>query len=263
MRILVTRPLEDGQAIAHRLQAMGHQALLAPLLEPQFDAGPPPDLVGVQAILATSANGIRALVHRLHRSASPFSAERGKGEVAVASEAQPSGSEGRRGLFEIPVFAVGPQTTEEARQAGFSNVRNADGDARALAAAVPGWTTPDKGALLHVCGQEAPGTLAGLLADQGFDVRRAALYRVDAVRALPPAIAASLRAGDVDGALFFSPRSARVFCELAAGLPLTRLTAFCISPATAAALPPDLFGKVAVAAKPNQEALLDLLPQVV
>lgn len=213
---------------------MGHQALLAPLLEPIFDDGPPPDLAGIQAILATSANGIRALIHR---------------------------SEDRRGLFEIPVFAVGPQTTEEARQAGFTDVRNADGDARALAAAVPGWTAPGKGALLHVCGQEAPGTLAQLLADQGFAVRRAVLYRVDAVAALPPAILGALQAGSVDAALFFSPRSARVFCDLASGFSAP-LTAFCISPATAAALAPGAFAKVMVAAKPNQGALLALLPQV-
>ena len=40
MRILVTRPLEDGVEIAAQLALCGHQALLAPLLEPQFPKGP-------------------------------------------------------------------------------------------------------------------------------------------------------------------------------------------------------------------------------
>jgi uroporphyrinogen-III synthase len=67
----------------------------------------------------------------------------------------------------------------------------------------------------------------------------------------------SLRAGTVDAALFFSPRSARLFLEQAADLPLEGLTAFCISPATAAALP-ERFAAIQIAAAPNQEALLAL-----
>jgi uroporphyrinogen-III synthase len=92
MRILVTRPREDGEQIAAKLAALGHTALLAPLLEPRFHDGPEPALNDVQAILATSANGIRALIRRTARR-------------------------------DIPIFAVGPQTTEEARAAGFSDVR--------------------------------------------------------------------------------------------------------------------------------------------
>lgn len=228
MRILVTRPLEDGQQIATRLAAMGHQAILAPLLVPHFEDGPALDFTGVQAILATSANGIRALVRRTARR-------------------------------DIPIFAVGPQTTDEARQAGFATVRNANGDAMALAQAVTGWMPPGKGALLHVCGAEAPGTLADALTKAGFTVRRAILYRVAAASALPPDVVTALRAGALDGVLFFSPRSARVFCDLAVALPTGRLVAWCISPATAAALPAGAFGRVAVAARPNQDSLLALL----
>ena len=142
MRILVTRPVEDGEAIAEKLRALGHEPLLAPLLAFQAIDGPEPDLTGVQAILASSANGIRALVRR----------------------------SGRR---DIAVFAVGPQTTEEARKAGFITVKNADGDAHALADATARWTIADKGALLHVCGAKAPGTLGDDLRARGFDVRRA------------------------------------------------------------------------------------------
>lgn len=259
MRVLVTRPKQDGQAIAARLAAMGHQAVLVPLLAPVFAAGPEPDFTGIQAILATSANGVRALVQRMRGPAAPFSAvHAGKGEVAEASEAKPSGSEGRRG-FNIPVFAVGPQTTDEARRAGFTDVRNANGDAAALARAVTGWADPGKGALLHVCGADAPGALADALAAAGFTVRRAVLYRIETAAALPPDAVAALRDGVVDGALFFSPRSAQVFCDLAAGLPLQAVAAFCISPATAAALARAAFARVAVAARPNQDALLSLL----
>lgn len=227
MHVLVTRPLEDGEEIAVRLREMGHTALLAPLLIPHFDAGPEPDFTDVQAILATSANGIRALVVRTARR-------------------------------DIPVFAVGPQTTREAAAAGFTDIRNADGDARTLAEATSRWTTPEKGVLLHVCGAEAPGTLADMLTLRDFSVRRAVLYRVEAARELAPEARDALAGGQVDAALFFSPRSAQVFCELAQGLPTEKLIALCISPATAKGLTRP-FAQVRIADAPNQAALLALL----
>jgi uroporphyrinogen-III synthase len=229
MRVLITRPREDGAAIAARLAALGHRPLVAPLLEPRWFDGAALDLAGIAAILVTSANGVRALVRRTPRR-------------------------------DIPVFAVGPQTAREARAAGVARVENADGDVKALAAAVPRWLAPDAGPLLHVRGEDSIGHLAEALSALGYAVRRQTLYAVDAVP-LPQEAMQALRDGTVDAALFFSPRSARIFLEQAAGLPLQEITAFCISPATAAALPKGRFGAVRVAAGPNQDALLALLAQ--
>lgn len=228
MRILVTRPLEDGEQIAEKLRAMGHQPLLAPLLSTDFHDGPEPDFTGIQAILASSANGIRALIRGTTRR-------------------------------DLPIFAVGPQTAEEAQKAGFAVVKNANGDAVALAHATMRWALPEAGELLHVCGEEAPGTLGETLTAHGFTVQRCALYAVHPASRLPPETEAALKQQQVNGALFFSPRSARVFCDLAAGLPLAAITAYCISPVTARALEGRGFGRVAAAGAPNQAALLALL----
>ena len=55
-----------------------------------------------------------------------------------------------------------------------------------------------------------------------------------------------------------------VVCAPALKVPLAGVTAFCISPATAALLPPGRFAGVAIAARPNQDALLALLePQAI
>ena len=227
MKILVTRPLEDGRQISARLAEMGHQALLAPLLEPRFFDGPEPGLQDVQAILATSANGVRALIRRTRRR-------------------------------DVSVFAVGPQTAEEATKAGFTDVRSADGDAVALAEAATRWARPED-VLLHVCGEDAPGTLADTLAVRGFTMRRAVLYGMAAAAELPTETRAALRDGQLDAAMFFSPRTAGLFVELAQGLPIASLTAFCISPNTARALPQGAFADIRVAAKPNQAAMLELV----
>lgn len=226
-RVLITRPREDGEAIAAILQAAGHQPLLAPVLATRWFEGPPLDFSGIAAILATSANGVRALIRRTPRR-------------------------------DVPVFAVGPQTTAEARKAGFLHVQNADGDAHALVEAVPRWLAPGAGALLHVCGAQNEGQVAETLAARGYQVRREILYVVEPLP-LPDEAAEALRQGAVDMAMFFSPRSARIFVEQTRGLKLEELVALCISPATAAALPQGLFGAVRIAAKPNQQALLALI----
>jgi uroporphyrinogen-III synthase len=226
MRILVTRPREDGAETAALLAARGHDALLSPLLETRWFDGPQLDLAGIAAILATSANGVRALIRRTSRR-------------------------------DVPIFAIGPQTTQEAQAAGFARVENADGDAATLAEAVPHWTTPGAGALLHVCGEQNEGALAERLTRHGYAVRREILYVVEP-RPLSPEAMMALRDGDVDAAIFFSPRSARIFVEQAQGLPPSGVIALCISPATAKALPHGLFREVRIAAKPNQDALLAL-----
>lgn len=229
MRVLVTRPLEDGREIARLLAKRGHQALLSPLLEPRFKDTPLPEdmLDGVQAVLATSANGIRALIRGTARR-------------------------------DLPIFAVGPQTADEARGAGFTDVRSADGDAKALAEATRRWA-PAHAPLLHVCSEDAPGTLSDLLGQNGFMVRRCALYAIQPATGLPPETIAALRDGTLDAVMFFSPRTARIFGQLAKTLPTDRLTALCISQASADALAPVRFAQIKVAARPNQEAMLALV----
>jgi len=228
MRILVTRPLEDGAEFARLLAARGHQSLLAPLLEPRFQDGPLLEegtlLEGATAILATSANGIRALSRRTERR-------------------------------HLAIYAVGPQTAAQARRTGFTDVRSADGDAKALARAVGEWAPPGA-ALLHVCAEDAPGTLQEQLSRSGFTVRRCALYRIEPASRLPPEAEAALQNRALDAAMFFSPRTARVFAALTEGLPIDGLIALCISRATAEALAPRAFAQIKIAARPNQGAML-------
>jgi uroporphyrinogen-III synthase len=228
MKVLVTRPAEDGEETARQLALRGHQALLAPLLMTHFLDGPQVSLQNVQAILATSANGVRALARR--------TANR-----------------------DVPLFAVGPQTAAEGQSLGFQSIKSADGDAAALSQAARNWAAPDKGVLLHVVGEGNDGKLAQMLA--GFSVRQEILYAVTAVEKMPQAAALALRRGELDAALFYSPRSAVVFrdCVGLENLPVQSLIAACISPAAAAALAPLAFRAFAVAARPNQQSLLEVL----
>jgi uroporphyrinogen-III synthase len=181
-------------------------------------------------VLATSANGVRALAAR-----TPL-----------------------RGM---PVFAVGPQTAAAAEKVGFLRIRNSAGDATALAANTREWADPAKGPLLHVAGEEAPGVLANTLTAMGFEVRRENLYRVVSATELPSEARRALAQGQVDAALFFSPRSAEIFaaCVRQAGLTTKNLIGLCISENAAKVLDRNDFREIRVAASPNQASILSLI----
>lgn len=232
MRILVTRPEKDTGEISEKLRATGHEVIAAPLLHVEFYSGPEIVLDGVQALLATSANGVRAIARRTPRR-------------------------------DVPLFAVGPQTEAEARAAGFISIRNANGDSAELARATVQWVKPQDGILLHAAGAEAPKLLVAELEKNGFAVRREVLYEAQAPRRLPATAAEALRAGVLDAVMHFSSRSARIFAECVTreGLdePCEKLIALCISDAAANALSPLHFREIRIAKAPNQQSLLDLL----
>jgi uroporphyrinogen-III synthase len=233
MRLLVTRPRDDAEAFAGLLRARGHEAVVAPVMEVHFIPGPLLPCEGVQAVLATSANGIRALAARTERR-------------------------------DLTVYAVGPQTAEAARVASFASVINCDGDSAQLVEKVAGEADPQKGVLLHAAGAETAGRVRQALTARGFTVETIVLYEALPVTKLPVVAEGALRDGPLDGVLMFSPRSAKTFANLVGDAKLTaecaRLIAFCISAATVEALMPLTFARVAVAGTPNQNSILDLIP---
>lgn len=235
MQLLVTRPLEDARDLASQLARLGHETLVAPLLEIVFHDEAELPARAFQAILITSANGARALARRPDVE----------------------------GLKNLRVLTVGPASAMAMQAAGFKWVESADGDVDALAAAVTIELSPLDGPLLHVAGSVVAGDLAAVLAVQGFDVTRVALYEAVTPDRLPEAIALALTEGRLGGALFFSPRTASQFLRLveAAGLTssLSRVTAFALSENVARVLAPAGFQQGFIAQEPTQTAMLRLI----
>jgi uroporphyrinogen-III synthase len=232
MRLLVTRPLDDAQALADRLEAGGHEALVEPLLTIAPDLAAPLPLDGARALLFTSANGVRAFALRSPRR-------------------------------DLPVFAVGAATAAAARAVGFAAVEEAGGDVDALAGLVAARLAPGDAPLVHVAGKVVAGDLAGRLEQRGFAVRRATLYDAVPAPRLSVAARAAVEGATLDGVLLFSPRTAAILVSLlddpalraAAG----RLTLFALSQAVADAAAPLPWRRVLVAARPDEEALLALV----
>ncbi len=234
-RWLLTRPLQDSQAVEMALRERGHEAVIAPVMDVVIETSPSLDLDGVQAVLFTSQNGVRAF--------------------AAAHE--------RR---DLRTFAVGRSTAEAAASAGFARVESADGDSAALAELARSRLAPDDGPLMHIAGSHVAGGLGGSLAEAGFTVRRAVLYEARPVDRLPENAIAALQERKVAGGLFFSPRTADVFARLVAGAGLESrlrgLAALCLSKPVAERLGDGVWGAVRIAARPELPALLALLDTV-
>ncbi len=230
MWVLVTRPADSAVKLVEQLKSRGHEVLLVPLLATRLLDGPALALRGVQAVLATSGNGVRALARRTARR-------------------------------DVPIFAVGPNTAETAREAGFVRVEDANGNAEALAVATLGWATPKGGTLFHARGADGDDELAFTLQRKGFTVESEVLYSVEAAKLLPETARVLLVKRAVDAALFFSPRSARVFrhCVERAAVSMAPVLGVSISQATADALDGLPFREMRIAARPNQNAMLERL----
>jgi uroporphyrinogen-III synthase len=229
MRILVTRPREDAERLARSLESRGHDVLIEPLFTIEPDLQVPIDLDGVQALLMTSANGVRAFALRSSRR-------------------------------DLRVFAVGDATAEAAREFGFADVESAGGDVTDLAQLVRSRVRPEQGALLHAAGSAVAGNLAGELGAAGIEVRRVVLYRAAAASSLSDAAVAALHDGRVDLAMFFSPRTARTFVSLAKAAGVDQACAHIallgLSPAVADAAADIPWAAREVAEEPNEAALL-------
>jgi len=235
LRALVTRPLGEAESLAEALAARGIDAIIEPLLEIHYRSEPAPDLTGVQAVLCTSANGVRALA-------------RLTGERAV------------------PLFAVGEASAARARAEGFARVESAGGSLADLIGLARDRLRPNEGRLLHVAGSTLAGDLAGALRAEGFAVDRAVLYEARPAAGLSAASVRALDAGIVDFALFFSPRTALIFVRLAerAGIAeaIGAVSAISISAAADAALEPLRFRERHIAERPDQHSLLTALDRV-
>jgi uroporphyrinogen-III synthase len=234
MRLLVTRPEPDASREAEALAARGHVPVLAPLLTIEFMGAVPLQLEGAKALIATSRNALRALVSHPER-----------GEA-----------------LGLPLFAVGEGTAREAQELGFADVTIGPGTGAELVALIRDEFRPERGPLVHLAGENLAFDLKGALERQGFTVRRAVLYRATRTREFPVDVADALQAGELDGVILMSPRTAKTFAALHAGLgPVNqarRLVCFCLSEAVADEVMARGF-EVRVAANPREEDVLALL----
>jgi uroporphyrinogen-III synthase len=141
MRIWVTRTLPQAEETAERLRAMGHEPVVAPVLECR--ALPAIlDLDGIPALAFTSRNAVATFSNLTSRR-------------------------------DFPVFTTGEATAAHARAAGFTDVVSADGDVQDLARLI---IERRPGNVLHPGAAEPAGDLTGELSKAAVTSRSVAVY---------------------------------------------------------------------------------------
>lgn len=229
MRVVVTRPLTDGERTAAALRALGHHVLVVPLMRVEPI---PADLDGKwSGLIITSANAPAAIADNTARSS----------------------------LTGLPVFAVGQRSAQAARHAGFVDVTSSDGDVYDLVAAIaarPATALP----LLYLAGENRAVDLVGELSNRGLAVDQRVVYRT-VTAPFPLALIEALRAAEVDAVLHFSRRSAAnyVTAAEAAGLlkPALAVQHFCLSAQVAEPLAGA--SRIKIADRAEEASLIALL----
>ena len=223
-KIWITRAQPAAEETAARVRALGHDVLVAPLLEVRrLDVRP--DLKGVGALAFTSANGVRAF-------------------AAVSPER------------DLQVFAVGSATSRAARAVGFRQILSADGDVAVLASGILTRRREFSGAVLHAGTTEPAGNLAGALSKHGVETRELFLYET-----VPAVLTSAVleRLPEMDAALLHSAKAAQALADLLADHPLPRLRALCLSRSVMKPLAHALISAKVFAPMPLEAALLNLI----
>ena len=226
MKIIITRPIEDALPLATKLEAMGHEVMIAPVLQIVPRAGIEFASKPYQAICLTSANGVRVL-------------------------------QDVEALRALPVLAVGPQSQAVAIERGFANVQAQGGDVIGLVVHITANLKPQDGPILYISGSQTSGNLEGRLQSAGFDVDRVITY--DAVPADLAGFENEIQSSQA--VLLYSPRSAKLWTTAINNLQLQHVAAtlrhVCLSQAIAACLP-ESWPKH-IAKNPTEAALIAAL----
>ena len=174
MRLLVTRPADEAARTADRLVALGHEPVVAPVMEVAPTGAAMPGGV-FDFVIATSARALQ-------------------GVTATAA----------------PLACVGEKTAAAGRAAGFA-VASVAPDAQRLADLLLKDAGPKSA--LYLAGRERRPDLEIFLRAAGWGLTVVEVYASRPVAAWPQDIGAAL-AEKIDGVLHYSPRSAELALNL-------------------------------------------------
>lgn len=226
--ILITRPIENSDETAKALMAMGHEIYCEPMLTifPLAD-----DEDELDVAIFTSGSSVACIPETL-------------------VDLQPI------------VVAVGDRTAEKAKKRGFQTVSSTDGNVQDLLQWICANIPKDK-KIVHFCGQDHVGDLVAHLKNAGFMAKEKITYMALPQMRFTKDLENKLNQGVIRSALFFSPRTAKVFMENVKSyglLPqLADLKAFCLSQAVSNCLPMGSWKKILVAEAPTQASLFKLI----
>jgi len=238
--IIITRPKEDSLGLLEILEREGFDVISEPQLEINFFEINPDFLKqSFQAILITSANGIRALARITN-------------------------------IRDYKVVTVGVASKKEADNLGFTNVVSANGekggDVDILFDYICTNCSKNGGKLLHLAGVSISKNLKDMLCNAGYEALRINLYEAKKIEQINDDTAAKITAEEIDAVVFYSARSAESFIAAIKNNGLNQsvksMKSICFSHRVADSLPTDLFEKILVTKEMDSNSLVSLLKSI-
>ena len=147
--VLITRPIEEAQTLADKLQHLGASPLIAPMIDIMPVSGSK-SLVeeyyqqAVQELLITSVNSLKVL-----------------GYIETS----------------IPLIVVGKATVNYAQAIGYTNVTYAGKNVDAFQEYIQKHCETGKGSLVYASGNIITSNIHEALAEQGYDVKQIIMYQ--------------------------------------------------------------------------------------
>ena len=232
MKILLTRPIEDSQKIADDLKKLNIDSEISPLLEIQKKLNVIPDHEKYQGIILTSKHATLGLI-----------------DINAKKS--------------LPIYCVGDATSNFISKLGFLNAISASGDAGDLTRLVIKNLTPSDGPILYLCGQHTNSNINDILKLSGFMVDVSIVYEAKEIQSLSKTVIKSLRKKEINGVFLYSPRSARILCNVIESLDLKKtsqgLIVYCLSSAVANEVKDLIWKDVLIAQNPSNLAMLALV----
>lgn len=230
--IVIARTPEDGDELEQAVRAAGYTPLVEPVLTVEHLDTAFPALEGDEALIFTSANAVRALAAK----------------TSVRSN---------------PVYTVGRNTADEARQQGFTNIETAAGKVEDLAEMLK---NPVKSALIspiYVRGEQISQDLAKILGENGLKCREVVIYRTKSAESLSVNLLQGLDNREIAAVMLFSSKGAEVFTGLVEQYGresrLRQTKALCISEVVVKFVSVLPFREILVSDKPDRYGMMKLL----
>lgn len=239
MRILLTRPKAEAEAMQALLTADGHEVTLAPLLAIALEDIPIDTVAGASGLIATSRNALKALARA---PALP---------IARAK----------------PLFTVGPATSEFARSLGFHDIRQGTGTAASLVPLISANRDGfGRSPLVHLAGDHTAFDLETALRGLGQQVSQVRAYRQVAAESLSPDVIAKASNGGLDAVVLMSPRTARIWSGLVKAYGIEdisrKMTHVCLSGAVAEGIGFSPKPPIAIAVQPQASEIVALIARL-
>ena len=208
MRLLITRPEPNASELALKVEALGHQTHIEPLMSVKFIEDETID-GDFSAIILTSQNTVKALVHQ--NSITKY--------------------------LDTPVFAVGNTTTKAAKEAGFNQVFEGSGNVQSLLPEIIKQVSTGAFPILYPSGEDIAYDIGKDLELAGYTYVRQVLYKTVAATSFSDKLTNLIHYGELDGVILLSPKTSAIWASLITDnqniVRQSPITAYCLSTAIA------------------------------